>query len=59
VGITWLTTKHPWFAAAIAATLTLLAILAARWIIRLLRRVWKRTPPPAAAPASSPPALSQ
>jgi hypothetical protein len=50
VGITWLTTKHPWIAATIAIILTVCAVLAIRWIIRLLRRVWKRTPPPAAAP---------
>ena len=50
VGITWLTTQHPWIAAAIAATLILCALLAARWIVRLLRRMWK---PPAATPAST------
>jgi hypothetical protein len=44
VGITWLTTQHPWIAAAIAATLILCAILAARWIVRLLRRLWTRSP---------------
>jgi hypothetical protein len=53
VGITWLTTKHPWIAATIAATLTLCAILAARWIVRLLQKLWKRTPP-AASPAPIP-----
>jgi hypothetical protein len=46
VGITWLTTKHPWAAAAIAATLTVCAIFAVRWILRLLRKVWRRTPAP-------------
>ena len=50
VGITWLTTRHPWIAAVIAATLTLLAILAARWIVRLLRRLWTRS---AAAPTAA------
>jgi hypothetical protein len=50
IGITWLTTKHPWAAAAIAATLILIAILAVRWIVRFLRRAWKRAP--AAATAS-------
>jgi len=53
VGITWLTTKHPWFAAAIAATLILLAILAARWIVRLLRRLWTRTTAVPVTPAST------
>lgn len=36
VGITWLTTRHPWVAATIAAALTLCAILAARWVVRSL-----------------------
>jgi|SRR5579862_7215836 len=49
VGITWLTTRHPWIAAAIATTLTLLAILAARWIVRLLRRMWQKSPAPSPA----------
>ena len=51
VGVTWLTTRHPWVAAAIAAALKLCAFLAARWIYRLLRRVWKK-PPSRVAPAS-------
>ena len=52
VGLTWLTTQHPWIAATIAIVLTVCAVLAIRWVIRLLRRVWKRTPP-SAAPAPS------
>ena len=52
VGITWLTTKHPWIAAAIASTLILLAILAARWIVRLLRRLWQKPPAPATTASS-------
>ncbi|MGB7188799.1 MAG: DUF4126 domain-containing protein, partial [Acidobacteriaceae bacterium] len=32
IGVTWLTTRHPWIAAAIAAALTLCAFLAARWL---------------------------
>ncbi len=51
VGITWLTTRHPLIAASIAAVLTLCAFFAARWIVHLLRRVWKRSPA-AASPAS-------
>jgi len=42
VGVTWLATRHPWVAASIAAALTLCAILAARWMIRSLRRAWSR-----------------
>jgi hypothetical protein len=52
VGITWLTTKHPYIAAAIAATLTVCAFFAVRWILRLLRKVWKQRPG-AAAPATT------
>jgi len=51
IGITWLTTQHPWMAAAIAATLIMCSILAARWIVRFLRNTWRRPPAPA-APAS-------
>jgi hypothetical protein len=52
IGITWLTTRHPWVAATIAAVLTLAAILAARWIVRSLRLGFKRltSPPPAPIP---------
>lgn len=45
IGVTWLATQHPWIAATIAAALTILAILAARWVVRMLRRVWKRAIP--------------
>src|SRR5277367_5435770 len=41
IGITWLTTQHPWMAAAIAATLIMCSILAARWIVRFLRNTWR------------------
>jgi|SRR5579875_766220 len=47
VGVTWLATRHPWIAAAIAATLTFVAILAVRWLVRTLRRVWRTTVPAA------------
>jgi len=50
VAITWLTTRHPWIAAAIAATLIVCAAFAVRWSVRLLRRLWKRLP------AATPPA---
>ena len=40
IGLTWLTSRHPWVAAVIATTLILCAILAARWIVRILRRAW-------------------
>lgn len=52
IGVTWLTTRHPWIAAAIAAALTLCAFLAARWLFRMIRKLWKK-PPASAAPLSS------
>jgi Domain of unknown function (DUF4126) len=42
VGISWLTTIHPWIAASIAIVLIVCAALAVRWIVRLLRRMWNR-----------------
>jgi Domain of unknown function (DUF4126) len=44
VGISWLTTIHPWIAASIAIVLIVCAALAVRWIVRLLRRMWNRQP---------------
>ncbi|MBV8631474.1 MAG: DUF4126 domain-containing protein [Silvibacterium sp.] len=57
VGLTWLTTKHPWIAASIAATLIVFGILAVRWSIRLLKNLWKRRPSfiSLASPPSLPP----
>lgn len=52
IGITWLTTRHPWAAAAVAAVLTICALLAVRWIVRSIRRIWKKFSPPA-TPLSS------
>jgi hypothetical protein len=42
IGITWLTTRHPWASAGIAAALILCALLAARWMFRFLRRMWRK-----------------
>ncbi len=53
IGVTWLATKHPWAAAGIAAALVICALLAARWIIRSIRRI-RRRPSAPAAPLSSP-----
>lgn len=55
VGVTWLATQHPRIAATIAAALTLCAILAARWIVRALRRVWKKVTPAASKPSQHAP----
>ncbi len=49
VGITWLTTRHPWAAASIAVALILCAAFAVRWIIYSLREGWREltsTSPP-------------
>lgn len=55
VGVTWLATQHPWVAATIAAALTLCAILAVRWIVRVLKRVWRSaTPATSNAPEPAP-----
>lgn len=42
IGLTWLVTQHPWTAASIAITLMLLALLMTGWIVRALRRSWRR-----------------
>ena len=42
IGLTWLVTQHPWTAATIAIALTLLALIAARWVVGALRRSWSR-----------------
>lgn len=46
VGITWLATRHPWTAAAIAAGSMLLAVWTTRrilrWILRRARVLWRR-----------------
>lgn len=46
IGLTWLTTRHPWAAAAVAAVLTLCALLAVRWIVRSIRKIWNRLSAP-------------
>lgn len=42
IGLTWLVTQHPWTAASLAIALTLLALLATRWVVNALRRSWAR-----------------
>jgi hypothetical protein len=53
VGLTWLTTRHPWISAAIAATLIVCAVFAVRWSVRLLKKLWKKAPAHA-SPAPTP-----
>jgi hypothetical protein len=43
VGLTWLVTLHPWISASVAIVATVLAIFAARWIVRAVRRTFART----------------
>ncbi len=43
VGLSWLVTVHPWLSATVAAAATVLAIFAARWIVRAVRRMFART----------------
>jgi glucan phosphoethanolaminetransferase (alkaline phosphatase superfamily) len=40
--LTWLATKHPYVAAAIAIVLIVLLVLAIRWIWRMLRKTYRR-----------------
>ncbi len=42
VFITWLATKHPFFAAALALVLIVLLVLAIRWVWRMLKRIYRR-----------------
>lgn len=41
VGLTWLATRHPYFAAAIAACLVILIVLLIRWVWRALRSLFR------------------
>ncbi|HUZ05761.1 MAG TPA: DUF4126 domain-containing protein [Acidobacteriaceae bacterium] len=42
IGLTWLATRHPFTAAGIAIVLVILALLAARWLVRTLRETWRK-----------------
>jgi hypothetical protein len=50
VGISWLTTRHPWVAASIATALILCAVFAVRWIVYSLKEGWRKL---TSAPAST------
>ena len=41
VGLTWLATRHPYFAGTVALVLILLIVLLARWVIRALRALFR------------------
>ncbi len=53
IGISWLATQHPWAGAGIALALLACALLAFRWIIRSIRKIWRR-PSASAAPRLDP-----
>jgi hypothetical protein len=40
--LTWLATKHPYIAAALAIILLILLVVAIRWIWRMLRKTYRR-----------------
>lgn len=41
VGLTWLATRHPYFAGSLALVLVLLIVLLARWVIRAMRALFR------------------
>lgn len=41
IGLTWFATTHPYVAAAIAVVLVVLTILAIRWVIRAMKRLFR------------------
>jgi hypothetical protein len=47
IGVLWLAVAHPLAAIAIALVLLVCAVLAAGWILRALRRLFRRRPAPA------------
>ncbi len=45
VGITWLSTQHPWVGASIVLALLLATLLMMRWVVKALRGVWEKLRP--------------
>jgi hypothetical protein len=43
IGLSWLVTVHPWLAAATAAVLLVFAVAAARWVVRMIRGMLRKT----------------
>jgi hypothetical protein len=41
VGLTWLATRHPYFAGTVAILLVAIIILLARWVIRAMRALFR------------------
>jgi Domain of unknown function (DUF4126) len=42
IGITWLSTHHPWAAASIVIVFLVAALFAVRWIVRSIQGMWRR-----------------
>lgn len=42
VGLTWMATKHPYWSAVIAAVLLVMTVVTIRWMVRVLRRLYRR-----------------
>jgi hypothetical protein len=43
IGLSWLVTVHPWLAAVTAAVLLVFAVAAARWVVRMIRSMLRKT----------------
>ena len=43
VGLSWLVTVHPWVSASIALAGVVFAVLAVRWVVKAMRRMFGRT----------------
>jgi hypothetical protein len=41
IGLTWFATTHPYIAAAVAVVLVIVTILAIRWVIRAMKRLFR------------------
>jgi hypothetical protein len=42
VGLSWLVTVHPWLSASIALAAVVFAVLAVRWVVKAMRRMFGR-----------------
>src|SRR5579863_873986 len=41
IGLTWLATRHPYFAGAIVATFVVIIVILTRWVIRAMRALFR------------------
>ena len=42
VSLTWFATQHPWIAAAVVGVLLVITIFAVRWVVRALKRMFRK-----------------